>query len=55
MQKKLMNSIKDEGFSKGEKSKQLEIANKMLNDKVDKKIIIKYTGLSIDEINNIII
>ena len=61
VQKKLMNSIKDEsekaGFLKGkqegEKSKQLEIAKKMLTDEVNVETIIKYTGLSINEINNL--
>ena len=57
VQKKLMNSIKDEGYENGkqdgEKSKQLEIAKKMLDDGFDIQNIIKYTGLSIDEINDL--
>lgn len=55
VQKKLMNSIKDEGekvgFLKGkqegEKSKQLEIAKKSL-ERLDVNVISAITGLSID-------
>ena len=42
-----------EGIIQGEKAKQLEIAKKMLDDGFDVQIIIKYTGLSIEEINNL--
>lgn len=53
VQKKLMNSIKHEGYKDGERNKQIEIAKNMLlkNMKVD--IISECTGLSVDEINDI--
>ena len=58
---KLINSYKKEGLElgrtegkiEGEKSKQLEIAERMLNDKVNLETISKYTGLSIDEIDDL--
>ena len=57
VQKKLMNSIKDEGYENGkqdgEKSKQLEIAKKMLEKKLDIDFISECTGLNIDEINEL--
>ena len=65
VQRKLMNSIKDEGKRdgflegklegklEGEKSKKLEIAKKMLDDNVDSETIIKYTGLTIEEIKTL--
>lgn len=57
VQKKLMNSIKYEGerdgFLKGQHSEKLEIARKMLDDKVDLETIIKYTDLGVDEINDL--
>ena len=53
VQKKLMNSIKDEGYEKGKIDEKLEIAKKMLDDGFDIQNIIKYTGLSIDEINDL--
>ena len=57
VQKKLMNSIKDEGYENGkqdgEKSKQLEIAKKMLEKKSDIDFISECTGLSIKEINSL--
>lgn len=57
VQKKLMNSIKDEGYENGkqdgEKSKQLEIAKNLLSENIEVNIISKTTGLSIEEINNL--
>ena len=57
VQKKLMNSIKDEGYENGkqdgEKSKQLEIAKNLLFENIDIIIISKTTGLSVDEINGL--
>lgn len=41
------------GFKKGEKIKQVEIANNLLKNNVDINIISDSTGLSIEEINNI--
>jgi predicted transposase/invertase (TIGR01784 family) len=41
------------GIAEGEKQKQLEIAKKMLEDKVEVETIIKYTGLTKEEIENI--
>ena len=42
-----------EGRAEGEKSKQIEIAKKMLDDYVDIERISKYSGLSIEEINDL--
>ena len=57
VQKKLMNSIKDEGeragFIKGQEAKQLEIAKKSLEQGLDINVISTITGLSIDEIKEI--
>ena len=65
VQRKLMNSIKDEGKRdgflegklegklEGEKFKQLEIAKKMLDKNTDINFISECTDLSIDEINNL--
>ena len=43
----------DKGLKEGEKNKSIEIAKNMLKDNVDINIISKYSGLSIDEINNL--
>ena len=57
VQKKLMNSIKDEGerdgFLKGQHSEKLEIAKKSLEQGLDINVISTITGLSIDEIKEI--
>ena len=53
VQKKLMNSIKDEGYEKGKSDEKLEIAKKMLEKKSDIDFISECTGLSIEEINNL--
>ncbi len=44
---------KIEGKIEGEKQKSIEIAKKMLKDKLDIEMIVKYSGLSIDEIGKI--
>ena len=50
-------AIEDAGYDKGLKAgiaqNQEDIVKKMLNEKFDKNIIHKITGLSIEEINNI--
>ncbi len=57
VQKKLMNSIKDEGYNEGiiegEKLKQTEIAKKMLEMNVDISFISECTSLSIVEIEKL--
>ena len=45
--------IEEAGFDKGSKSKQIEIAKKMKEDNVDIKAIIKYTGLTKEEIEKL--
>ena len=45
--------IEEAGFDKGSKSKQIEIAKKMKEDNVDIKAIMKYTGLTKEEIEKI--
>ena len=42
------------GFCERERNKQIEIAKKMLNDNLDINLISKYSGLSIQKINNLI-
>ena len=42
-----------EGIIQGEKSKQLEIAKKSLEQNLDINVISTITGLSIEEINNL--
>ncbi len=44
---------KTEGIEIGERLKQIEIAKKMLFDKIDPKLIEKFTNLSIEEIEQI--
>ena len=53
VQKKLMNSIKDEGYEKGKSDEKLEIAKNLLSENIEVNIISKTTGLSIEEINNL--
>ena len=53
VQKKLMNSIRYEGYEEGAADKSIEIAKKLLLENVSLDIISKTTGLSIEEINNI--
>ena len=43
-----------QGVSQGEHQKAIETAKKMLKDKLDIETIIKYTGLSIEAINNLV-
>lgn len=54
---KLINSYKIEGKAEGitigEKSKQIEIAKKSLEQDIDTNTISVITGLSIEEINNL--
>ncbi len=42
-----------EGKEEGLKEKSIEIAKNMLKENVDINIISKYSGLSLDEINNL--
>ncbi len=57
VQKKLMNSIKDEGkrdgYLEGKLEGKLEIAKNLLSENIDISVISKLTGLSIEEINNL--
>ena len=52
------NEGKDEGkqagINEGKQNEKIEIAKKMLNDNLDINLISKYSGLSIEEINNLI-
>lgn len=48
-ERKIKNSLKEEGISQAKK----EIAIQMLNDNMDINIISKYTGLSIEKINEL--
>ena len=40
-----------QGITQGSHQKAIETAKNMLNDKLDIQTILKYTGLSIEEIN----
>ena len=42
-----------EGKKEGKKQNQIEIAKKMLGDKIEIKTIEKYTGLTEEEINEL--
>ena len=57
VQKKLMNSIKDESYENGKQDgkmeRNIEIAKKLLEQGLDFNVISKITGLSIEEINNL--
>jgi len=53
VQKKLMNSIKDEGYEKGKMDRNIEIAKKSLEQNLDINVISTITGLSIEEINDL--
>ena len=44
---------REEGMKKGKKQNQIEIAKKMLRDKIEIKTIEKYTDLTEEEINNL--
>lgn len=50
-------ALKDEGIREGVQQGSIttkkEIAKSMLKDKIDVEMIAKYTGLSIEEINNL--
>lgn len=53
VQKKLMNSIKDEGYEAGKNDEKIEIARKSLEQNIDINTISVITGLSIDEIESL--
>ena len=53
IQELLQDSAREEGRNEGAKEKEIEIARNMIKDKIDEDIIIKYTGLTIEEIKNI--
>ena len=44
----------EKGVSQGERQKAIETAKNILKDKLDIETIIKYTGLSIEAINNLV-
>ena len=44
---------REEGMKKGKKQNQIEIAKRMLRDKIEIKTIEKYTDLTEEEINNL--
>jgi predicted transposase/invertase (TIGR01784 family) len=57
----MMESLKDEGYDEGYDEGLIngrlsginETAKKMINDDIDIDTIVKYTGLSIEEINKL--
>ena len=48
-----MSAFKEEGIQQGLYQQAIQTAKNMLKDKVDIKLISKYTNLSIEEINKI--
>ena len=62
MQKKMINTARNwgyddgkaDGLEEGAKAKEIEIAKNLLNIGTPKEDIIKVTGLSEDEINNLL-
>ena len=44
----------EKGVSQGEYQAKIETAKNMLKDKLDIETIIKYTGLSLEAINNLV-
>ncbi len=58
MQKKMINTARnwgyDDGKADGAKAEKIEIAKNLLNIGTPKEDIIKVTGLSEDEINNLL-
>lgn len=52
-QKLILNTEKRISYNEGMEERSIEIAKSMLKDKVDIEIISKYTGLSKEEINNL--
>ena len=57
IQNNMIDEAKEKGIETGKKmgidERNLEIAKNMLKDGMDKNIISKYTGLSIEEIQNL--
>ena len=53
----MMESMKDEGYNEGKNAgkneEKIEIAKKMIQDNVDDLLISKYSGLTIQEIENL--
>ena len=43
----------EQGRAEGEAQKQREIAKRMLQENIEKSVIIKVTGLSLEEIENL--
>ena len=48
------NTLIKEGYEQGMSSRNIEIAKNMLKDNIDISIISKYTGLSKEEIEELI-
>ena len=53
VQKKLMNSIRYEGYEEGVQNEKIEIAKKLLLKNVDENTILETTGLTIEEIEKL--
>ena len=53
VQKKLMNSIKDEGYEAGKNDEKIEIAKNLLSENIEVNIISKTTGLSVEYIKKL--
>ena len=51
--KAALSYAEEKGLAKGERKKQIEVAKKLLENKIDIDIIIKTTGLTKEEIENI--
>ena len=53
MQKKMINTARNWGYDDGAKAKEIEIAKNLLNIGTPKEDIIKVTGLSKEELENL--
>jgi predicted transposase/invertase (TIGR01784 family) len=49
----LLDETRIEGFEKGKQTKALETARNMLKDNVSEDLIIKYTGLSEEDLRKL--
>ena len=53
MQKKMINTARNWGYDDGAKAKEIEIAKNLINIGTPKEDIIKVTGLSKEELENL--
>ena len=54
MQKKMINTARNWGYDDGAKAKEIEIAKNLLKDGIPIEVVSRNTGLSIEELNNLL-